>query len=155
VKTFAHWRAVGRAMLDARRREGVTVTLKRYQHGYGSYRMFTWNGPDRQRVTVGSVLNDLHVTAIFGDRHCDLDADAATVLRVLAALELIHADIAYAADERYGRCEKCGRLAQWWPAEACSPARWVHVYGNDERFVDYANHQPVVAESNPEHKDAP
>lgn len=127
MKLVPNWRNVGRAMLDARRQDGVTVTLKRYQHGYGSYRMFTWNGPDRQRVTVGSVLNSEHLTAIAGDRHCDLDADAATVLRVLAALELIPADIAYAADERYGRCERCGLLAQWWPAEAEAGERWVHV----------------------------
>jgi hypothetical protein len=53
--------------------------------------------------------------------------DAGQVLRVLAALDLIPAHLAYGPDERLAKCKRCDRLAQWWPAEAASPARWVHV----------------------------
>jgi hypothetical protein len=161
VKTFSHWRAVGRAMLDARRREGVTAPRTAVDNGdHESTGLgLTWKRADGLTVELWWLRIGSNVDVAVKYPHewtesrpygqfvgVDNASNAATVLRVLAALELIRADIAYAADERYGRCVKCGRLAQWWPAEACSPARWVHVYDDDERFVDYANHQPVVPE---------
>lgn len=49
---------------------------------------------------------------------------------------------------RYGTCTVCGRTARWWPAEAWAAARWVHQMTSDELFVNYPDHQAVVAESN-------
>jgi hypothetical protein len=116
VKTFANWRNVGLAMLEARRREGVTV-----EPG-GAWR----RGDARVLVTDSrrGLIIDLPEGRYLDTGHLD----AGQALRVLAALELIPADIAYAADERYGRCEVpgCGRLARWWPGEAEAEPRWVH-----------------------------
>ncbi|GIE30131.1 hypothetical protein Ait01nite_031760 [Actinoplanes italicus] len=138
MKTFPHWRAVGRAMLDARRREGVTAPRTVLDNRRGAPAVeLTWEREDGLtvglwRLRSGRSGPDLGVrypdradgTNLFAGM--DSIDDAGQVLRVLAALELIPADIAYAADERYGRCVKCGRLAQWWPAEAGADDRWVH-----------------------------
>jgi hypothetical protein len=123
MKTFPHWRNVGRAMLDARRQEGVTVERVRVPGA----RYHVWARGDT-KVTVDHTEHSAGFA--FEDPNSQFEqfhADAAEALRVLAALELIPADIAYAADERYGRCERCGLLAQWWPAEAEAGERWVHV----------------------------
>jgi hypothetical protein len=130
VKTFSHWRAVGRAMRWARQQPHIQadsttivdlakVTDNRWRSVPNGTRVVARHavGYDRTDVEVGR--KDLDLT-FFGV------ADAAEVLRVLAALKLIPADIAYAADERYGRCVKCGRLAQWWHDSPFFP-RWVHV----------------------------
>jgi hypothetical protein len=115
VKTFSHWRNVGRAMLEARRREGVTV-----EPG-GAWR----RGDTRVLVTDSrrGLIIDLPEGRYLDTGHLD----AGQVLRVLAALDLIRADIAYAADERYGRCVRCGRPAQWVPPEGQFAARWCHL----------------------------
>lgn len=124
MKTFSHWRNVGRAMLDARRREGVTVERPKR---VGMVLIRTYRGPQDAVVQV----KHYHQSAWFktysgvtGSTSVDPNS-AAEALRVLAALDLIPADIAYAADERYGRCVRCGRLARWWDDEL--GARWVHV----------------------------
>ncbi|HEX5772222.1 MAG TPA: hypothetical protein VFY11_14780 [Nocardioidaceae bacterium] len=142
MKIFPNWRAVGRAMLDARRREGVTVT--RYPDAWHGYE-WDRNSADTVSVHTGQRGCSLMVD-LAGGRHLEAGGmDAATVLRVLAALDLIPDHLAYAADERYGRCGRCGRLAQWWPAEAGSPARWVHV---SPRLASdgLGYHRPEVAE---------
>lgn len=141
MKTFPHWRAVGRAMLDARRRGFTPERVKA-----GHWTRFTWD-QDGTGVTI-YVRPDRPVcqfVADFGKGWINRSTfdDAATVLRVLAALELIPADIAYAADERYGRCVKCGLLAQWWPAEAESGERWVHV--SPWPADGHTYHRPEVA----------
>jgi hypothetical protein len=150
MKTFPHWRAVGRAMLDARRREGVTVDTTTVTGYY-----FAEVTENRWRSELATV----EVRPGEGGTHLDIHRinyaavnfwpvrDAAEVLRVLAALDLTPADIAYAADERYGRCQVpgCKRIARWWPAEAHAAGRWVHEIANDERFVDYPDHPVEVA----------
>lgn len=147
MKLFPHWRAVGRAMLDARRREGVTVDVTTVTGYY-----LTDVTENRWRSALATVEVRPGEGGTYVDIHrIDYAAvnfwpvrDAAEVLRVLAALELIPADIAYAADERYGRCEKCGLLAQWVPpSDDLFPGRWVHV--KRLRF-DGNPHMPVVSE---------
>jgi hypothetical protein len=142
VKTFANWRNVGRAMLDARRlgsafqidTEVPETTAYRWAYSARRVMLQTWSGAQdftvEARTPAGSRLR-IHT------------ASAAEALRVLAALELIPADIAYAADERYGRCEACGLLAQWWPAEAGAEDRWVHV--SPWPADGHGYHQPEVA----------
>lgn len=138
MRIFPGWRAVGRAMLDARRREGVTVT--RYPDAWHGYE-WDRNSADTVSVHTGQRGCSLMVD-LAGGRHLEAGGmDAATVLRVLAALELIDARIAYAPDERYGRCEVCGRLAEWWAAEAGAEDRWVHA----EPWLVTDHHNAVVA----------
>jgi hypothetical protein len=124
MKTFSHWRNVGRAMLDARRL-GSTFSIDTEGLGLAAYR---WAYSAR-RVMVqtwedsGEFIVEARTPA--GTRLRQLTTSPAEALRVLAALDLIPADIAYAADERYGRCVRCKRLARWWDDEL--GARWVHV----------------------------
>lgn len=124
MKTFPHWRSVGRAMFDARRREGVTVT--RHPDAWHGYE---WDRGSADLVSVHTGQRGCSLMVdLAGGRHLESGGmDATSALRVLAALDLIPADIAYAADERYGRCVKCGRLAQWVPAEGQFAARWCHL----------------------------
>lgn len=140
MKIFNHWRAVGRAMLNARRREGVTVT-----HDSNAWHGYEWvrNSSDTVSVHAGPHGCSLMVD-LAGGRHLECGGmDAASVLRVLAALDLVPADIAYAADERYGRCQVCGLLAQWWAGEAEAEPRWVHT---EPRLVAGPNaHRAEVA----------
>lgn len=136
MRIFPNWRAVGRAMLDARRREGVTGPLTAQENSRTWDRTeLTWTHEDGRSV-------EIHWTKGHPEVWLDVKrkpqrgrpanmaglidiADAATVLRVLAALGLVPNHIAYAADERYGRCEVCGRVARWWN-DKLAP-RWVHV----------------------------
>jgi hypothetical protein len=124
VKLFPHWRNVGRAMLEARRREGVTgpLTAQENTHNWNLVEL-TWTHEDGRSVEISWRKGEAAVWVDVRRKPrrglpanmaglVDID-DAATVLRVLAALELIPADIAYAADERYGRCQVCGSLAFW------------------------------------------
>jgi hypothetical protein len=169
VKTFPMWRAVGRAMLDARRREGVTaprVALDEHRGRY--YTALIWKLADERTVELwwrhsGRGRVDLAVkypekapgesTPFTG---MDNIESAATALRVLAALDLIPVDIAYAADERYGKCEVpgCRRIARWWRPEGGAAGRWVH-HPPRPALPGRNTHQAVVAESNTEHKDNP
>lgn len=139
MKTFPHWRNVGRAMLDARRREGATAPrVLRDNERDSMHIQLAWTFQDGRTVELwrwrsGDGGIDLAVKPAPGPGRPGMFAgldrlgDAATALRVLAALDLIPADIAYAADERYGRCVKCDRLAQWVPAEGQFAARWCHL----------------------------
>jgi hypothetical protein len=139
VKLFPNWRNVGRAMLDARRREGITGPRTVLDNRRGAPAVeLTWEREDGLEVRLWRLRSgwrrpDLGIRFPERDDDTSLFAgmdgidNAGQVLRVLAALDLIPADIAYAADERYGRCKRCGLLAQWWPAEAEAGERWVHV----------------------------
>jgi hypothetical protein len=138
MKTFANWRNVGRAMLEARRSEGVTVARARDEQS--GERVFTWatdgmivtlsfeDGDDAYRLGVDG--EDVWLTdGFFGE----------DTLRVLAALGLVANEIASAADERYGKCTRCGRLIQWVPQAGPFAARWCHL----DPTRPY--HKPVVA----------
>jgi hypothetical protein len=138
MRIFPGWRSVGRAMLEARRREGVTVERPKR---VGMVSIRTYRGPADAVVQV----KHYHQAAWFktfsgitGATSVDPN-HAAEALRVLAALDLIPADIAYAADERYGKCTRCGRLAQWVPQAGPFAARWCHL----DPTRPY--HKPVVA----------
>ncbi len=138
MKLIPNWRNVGRAMLDARRREGVTVERPKR---VGMVLIRAYRGPQDAVVQV----KHYHQSAWFktysgvtGATSVDPNS-AAEALRVLAALDLIPADIAYAADERYGRCVQCDELAQWVPAEGQFAARWCH------RDPTRPYHKPEVA----------
>lgn len=137
MRTFAGWRAVGRAMLDARRREGVTVT-----HDPDAWHGHEWVRNSADTVSVHTGQRGCSVTVdLAGGRHVESGGmDAATVLRVLAALDLVPADIAYAADERYGRCQVCRELAQWVPPSGQFAGRWCHL------DPDRPYHRPEVAD---------
>jgi hypothetical protein len=138
---FPGWRAAGLVMLDARRRG-----IKR-SHDPDAWHGYEWvrDSADTVSVHVGqqcSVWVDMS-----GGGHLEAgEMDAVTVLRVLAALDLIPAHLAEGPDERYGRCATCDRVARWWPAEAGADNRWVHVIGGAERFADYPYHPVEVAD---------
>lgn len=86
MRTFPGWRAVGRAMRDARQQEGVTVT-----HDPNAWHGHEWvrNSADTVSVHTGPHSCSLMVD-LAGGRHLEAGGmDAATVLRVLAALDLI------------------------------------------------------------------
>jgi hypothetical protein len=142
VKLFANWRNVGRAMLDARRREGVTVNTV---SGHKTWQADVGTVEARPSSTSGLLVDvykaDYTATNFWPVR------DAAEVLRVLAALDLIPADIAYAADERYGRCEVpgCERIARWWHPEGGADGRWVH-HPTRPALHGSKNHQAVVTD---------
>ncbi len=129
MQTFANWRNVGRAMLEARRREGVTAPRTAVDNRRGAPAVeLTWERADGLKVELWRLRSgrsgpDLGIrypdradgTNLFAGM--DSIDDAGQVLRVLAALDLIpqhFAAAAIAADERYGRCEVCGRLARLW-----------------------------------------
>lgn len=149
--TFPNWRNVGLAMRWARQQAHiqadattmtsiVKVTDNRWRSVPNGTRVMARHavGYDRTDVEVGR--KDLDLT-FFGV------ADAAEVLRVLAALGLIPNEIAYAAEERYGRCAKCDQLVRWSPPSGdLWPGRWFHVHDRDEQFTDYADHLAEVAE---------
>jgi hypothetical protein len=122
----------------ARQQEGVTVTRRRVLG-----RLVRWDR-GASYVSIRPLPDDVHVRAGHSTAAIGLGTtDAAQVLRVLAALDLIPADIAYAADERYGKCLRCDRLAQWVPpTDDLFPSRWVHV--KRLRF-DGQPHMPDVA----------
>jgi hypothetical protein len=145
MTTFPHWRNVGRAMRWARQQQGVTVEMPTPKI---LIRSRVYRGPDDVIVKVNTLPSSTWFetyTGIVGSAKVNPN-NAAEALRVLAALDLIPADLAYGPDERYGRCVKCDRLAQWWPAEAGAEDRWVHVIKGHERFIDYPNHRAEVAE---------
>lgn len=136
MKLIPNWRNVGRAMLDARRREGITaprtvldnerrrVVILDWRRDGINVRIAWRRGEDMPLdIGVNFPERDNETAPFVG---MDSTDNATQALRVLAALDLIPAHIATAADERYGRCETCGRLAQWWHDSPFYP-RWVHV----------------------------
>jgi hypothetical protein len=150
VKTFPYWRAVGAAMRWARQQPHIQadsstiadlamVTDNRWRSVPNGTRVVARHAPGYDRTDVEVGRKDLDLT-FFGV------ADAAELLRVLAALGLIPAHLAAGSDERYGRCETCGRLARWWDDPLV--ARWVHVQPG--AVTGPAAHRAVVAESNTE-----
>jgi hypothetical protein len=142
---FPHWRAVGRAMLQARRREGVTVERDNKIVGCVLMRYHTYRGPADALVVVKhfeqSTTFDTY-SGVTGSANVYPNS-AAEALRLLAALDLIPAHLAEGPDERYGRCVKCGRLTRRW--DDFGTTRWVHVIGGAERFADYPYHPAEVA----------
>jgi hypothetical protein len=127
VRTYPHWRAVGRALMAARKKVGKDGFERTWDERGGEW-LFTWShentlvtlsfepGDDTYRLGVdtdGMWLTD----GYFGG--------AQDTLRVLAALGLVDNGIAYAADQRYRKCTRCDRLARWW--EDQMGPRWVHV----------------------------
>ncbi|WP_328465472.1 hypothetical protein OHA21_43675 [Actinoplanes sp. NBC_00393] len=125
MKTFPGWRAVGRAMRWARREraiftlitEGARFEETSWRRG-GAFAVLTATGGDQL---------DLIVNLAHGGQVDMSDLDAAESLRVLAALDLIPADLAQVRDERYARCTVCGRTVTWAPGHGMWQARWVHV----------------------------
>lgn len=98
MKTFSHWRAVGRAMRWARRQEGVRCSAIVKQ---GRVEVTWLRGTSADRVTLGGAGTLAHslVIDLADGRYLEaVRLPAADLLRVLAALELIPADIAYAAE---------------------------------------------------------
>lgn len=123
MKTFPHWRAVGRVMRWARQQDGVTV--KPPTRGAG-IRIRVYRDPMGAIVQTCTSPGSTWLKTYTGRvGSADVTPNtAAEGLRVLAALDLIPADIAYGPDERYGRCLRCGRRARWWDDPLA--ARWVH-----------------------------
>lgn len=125
-----NWRNLGRAMLDARRREGVTVQREKMQVGAVLMHVRTYRGPADALVQVKHFQQAVSFETFSGwTGSANVSPNSAgEALRVLAALDLIpqhFAAAAIAADERYGRCQVCGRLARLW-ADLDTP-RWVHI----------------------------
>lgn len=142
MRTFPGWRAVGRAMLDARRREGVSVERPKR---VGVVIIRTYRGPADAVVQVKHYQQAAWFktfSGITGSTNVYPNS-AGEALRVLAALDLIPAHLADGPDERYGRCEVpgCRLLAEWWPVEAEAEPRWVHV----EPWLVTDHHRPEVA----------
>jgi hypothetical protein len=142
VKTFSNWRNVGRAMRWARQQEGVIQGPATFGQPFGREYVWGWYA-DGQTVRVHITWGIGYAVTLHGPRLASITQGVkpAQVLRILAALELIPADIAYAADERYGRCVRCGLLAEWWAAEAGAEDRWVHA----EPWLVTDHHQAEVA----------
>lgn len=143
MKPFPNWRNVGRAMLDARRRKNVRSVVTTISGVFAKDLIeHCWDTASvtvtAQHVPGGSAV-DLRVTKTDVEFKAWGVTDPAEVLRVLAALDLVPADIAYAADERYGRCQVCGELAQWVPPSGQFAGRWCHL--NPDRPY----HRPEVA----------
>lgn len=131
-----NWRNVGRAMRWARQQEGVTGprTVEENTRNWNLVEL-TWTHQDGRSVEISWTKGAPEVWVEVKRKPrpgrpaniaglVDVD-NAATVLRVLAALDLIPDHLANGEDERYGRCVKCGRLARWWDDQLT--ARWVHV----------------------------
>lgn len=126
MKTFPGWRNVGRVMRWARQQLGTTVERSRDEHS--GERVITWSREldyiviafDGDTYQLGIDTEDNWLT----DGHFE---SASAVLRVLAALDLIPAHLAEGDDERYRRCETCGRMAQWAPPAGPFAERWCHL----------------------------
>lgn len=141
MKTFPNWRAVGAAMRWARQQHAQVDTLTsdwltdtRWRLGGIDVRV------GRTDIAEG---NDLRISGDGLDIWID-QVDVARALRVLAALDLIPAHLADARDERYGRCQKCGRVARWWDDGPGFEPRWVHI--NPVAVSGPAAHRAEVAE---------
>lgn len=126
MQTFANWRNVGRAMRWARQQEGVIQGPAKFDQPFGREYVWGW-WADGQTVRVHITWGIGYAVVLRGPRLLRIDqgVDPAGTLRVLAALDLIPAEIANAADERYGRCQVCGRMARLW-ADLDTP-RWVRI----------------------------
>ena len=129
MKTFPHWRAAGRVMLDARRR-GIKRTRHREPLALDHVATtLEWRRPDGHSVLVSLMshceLFDVRAGGPVKDCYMSDWDDAGEVLRILAALDLIPAHLAEGPDERYGRCATCGRVARWW--SYLGQPRWVHI----------------------------
>jgi hypothetical protein len=121
---FPGWRAAARAMRWARQQPGITAdSLK-----FGALTDSRWRG-NGYDVRIGrSALQgvaQLRISAPSVDVWINA-IDTAEALRMLAALKLIPDEMAEVHDERYGRCETCGRIARWWDDPGFEP-RWVHI----------------------------
>jgi hypothetical protein len=149
MKTFANWRSVGRAMLEARRRQGVVVDAKTVV-GLAAVTDIRWRFLDRAVITmviathaVGYDRTDVEISRRDAKLTFYGVSDAAEILRVLAALDLIPADLAEVRDERYARCV-CKRVLFWRPETPELPARWRHL---DRRaYIEHGLHRAEVAE---------
>ncbi|GIE35937.1 hypothetical protein Ait01nite_089820 [Actinoplanes italicus] len=127
MKAIPCWRAIGAAMRWARQQKDVRRSVIRDDEtgrliemawdrdGYTDLVAIAWTPDGGPHLYVN--LDD--------QRHLQAEEfDAATTLRVLAAMGLIPAHLVELLDERYGRCAKCDRLARWWN-DKLAP-RWVH-----------------------------
>jgi hypothetical protein len=126
---FPGWRAVGRALMAARKRVGKDG-FERTWDERGSEWLFTWSHENTLVTLSFKPGDDAYRLGGDGDGMWFTDGffgGAVDTLRVLAALGLVDNDIAYAADERYGRCAVCGRLAQWVPPAGTFAERWCHL----------------------------
>lgn len=140
---FPGWRNVGLTMRALRQQEGVQGPAIK-NHPFG--RSYSWGWPKTgQVVTVTVTWGIAYSITSRGPLDFRLNNPTSQhALRVLAALELIPANIAYAAEERYGRCK---RLTEWSPpAGDLWPGRWFHVHDRDEQFTGFADHLAEVAE---------
>lgn len=71
---------------------------------------------------------------------------AIDMLRVLAALDLIPAELAEVRDERYGRCETCGEPCTWDSGHGTWEPRWLHLdpfRGQGHRAEITENNAPI------------
>jgi hypothetical protein len=103
MKAPANWRAVGQAMRWARQQEGVTVRRMVVDNSWPVTIDLEWKRPDGHSVLVTWATNrewvDVYAGGPVDDVHMSNCGDAATVLRVLAALDLIPAELAQVHDE--------------------------------------------------------
>jgi len=141
MRTFPGWRQVGRVMRWARQQDGVTHTVEPDAwHGH------EWDRNSADIVRAGNRggtgfgfivdLADGRVVSTAG-------LNAAEALGVLAALDLIPAELAEVRDERYGRCLTCGGVLFWRPESCDLPGRWRHL---DKRaYRDFGVHRAEVA----------
>lgn len=153
MRTFPGWRAVGRAMLDARRREGVTAPrVLRDNERDSMHIQLAWTFQDGRTVELwrwrsGDGGIDLAVKPAPGPGRPGMFAgldrlgDAATALRVLGALGLIPDHLANAVDDE--QCATCGSVLHWWPPEGRSPGRWQHL--DVKKWAAIGPHRAEVA----------
>jgi len=122
-RIFPGWREVGRAMRWARQQDGVTfdrTTMRNVWHfdlPPSIHVDHRWRGGDGREVLVShsSILKSVDVSVGDGRNGWDstYNDDAAQVLRVLVALDLIPAELAEApkVEAARSRCRHCGRTS--------------------------------------------
>jgi hypothetical protein len=125
MRTFDGWRAVGRAMRWARQQPDVAFSRT---HRDRPVRL-RWDG-DFNRSVLVKLYNARNITVELGTEDSPWNAvgefDAPTLLRILAALDLIPAELAEPSP-RYGRCTRCGRIAEWAEPTRQFAGRWCHL----------------------------
>lgn len=126
LRAFPGWRAAGLAMVWARR-QGAVVKRKALELDPGNLTDHSWS-LNHAALTVSGMSwrEPTEVVIDAGAVHIEMDsADVATVLRLLAALNLIPAELAEPS-ERYGRCVTCGQLCRWDEGHDLWTPRWLH-----------------------------
>lgn len=131
MRTFAYWRAIGRAMRWARKQDDIVYDRLLLDHHDGHIVEHRWKA-------VGGTLSVVHF--LPGRDGVDVDFTRSTlqfqaynveaadeILRMLDALGLIPAELIDGPDEIYGRCARCRGVVQFANGKPLWFDRWVHL----------------------------